>query len=249
VITGIGLIASTGRSRERVWQAVQQGKSGVRSLRKVRGIPEGLWIGAPVDIEPEYPGQLKVITLSQHAAAEAIEDARLDFSRVDLDRFGCAVSGHMGDTGFVPESLGRHDLVEPGVPWWRQWMPNTACSEVANRYRLGGPRICHSTACASGLIDVLAAMRSIQDGQCDIAQAGSVELAITVLALRDGFAPPTVNLTDPDPQCDLDCIPIVGRARPFETALKLSVAFGGHLAAVALRRWPDAEAVLRTHVA
>ena len=71
--------------------------------------------------------------------------------------------------------------------------------------------------------------------------AGSVELAITTLALRDGFAPPTLNLTDPDPECNLDCIPLVGRPSRFETALKISVAFGGHLAAVAIRRWMDAE--------
>jgi 3-oxoacyl-(acyl-carrier-protein) synthase len=72
--------------------------------------------------------------------------------------------------------------------------------------------------------------------------SGSVELAITALALRDGFAPPTLNLTHPDPECDLDCIPLVGRARRLEHALKLSIAFGGHLAALVLRRWTGAEA-------
>ncbi len=72
--------------------------------------------------------------------------------------------------------------------------------------------------------------------------AGSVELAITVLALRDGFAPPTLNLTNPDPECDLDYLPLFGRRQKFEHALKLSIAFGGHLAAVALRRWSGVEA-------
>jgi 3-oxoacyl-(acyl-carrier-protein) synthase len=72
--------------------------------------------------------------------------------------------------------------------------------------------------------------------------SGSVELAITALALRDGFAPPTLNLTNPDPECDLDCIPLVGRTRPLEHALKLSIAFGGHLAAIVLRRWTGAKA-------
>ena len=66
--------------------------------------------------------------------------------------------------------------------------------------------------------------------------AGSVELAITALAMRDGFVPPTLNLTQPDPECDLDCIPLVGRNSTFVCALKLSVAFGGSLAAVALKR-------------
>ena len=70
--------------------------------------------------------------------------------------------------------------------------------------------------------------------------SGSVELAITALALRDGFAPPTLNLTTPDPECDLDYVPLVGRECKFDHALKLSVAFGGHIAAIALRRWPTA---------
>ena len=69
--------------------------------------------------------------------------------------------------------------------------------------------------------------------------AGSVELAITALAMRDGFVPPTLNLTRPDPECDLDCIPLVGRKNSFVCALKLSVAFGGALAAVALKRYGE----------
>ena len=70
--------------------------------------------------------------------------------------------------------------------------------------------------------------------------SGGIELALTALALRDGYVPPTVNLTDPDPECDLDCVPLIGRRRTLEHALKLSIAFGGHLAAVALRRWSEA---------
>jgi 3-oxoacyl-(acyl-carrier-protein) synthase len=67
--------------------------------------------------------------------------------------------------------------------------------------------------------------------------SGSVELALTTLALRDGFVPPTVNLVDQDPECDLNCVPRVGRPLEIQTALKLALAFGGHLVAVALRRW------------
>jgi 3-oxoacyl-(acyl-carrier-protein) synthase len=306
----------------------------------------------------------------------------------------------MGDTDFIVEQLGlAAELIPPGKrPWWTQWFPSTACATVASDYDLRGPRLSNSTACASGTIAILRAVRAIQDDQCDLALAGSseaihplfaagfhnmrvladhadpaqacrpfdvnrtgfvmgegaamfvlerlsharrrgapiyaeilggrlltdahhvtslyegsenltelirgtlrtaglsprdiayvnahgtgtrqndvietrgirsafgraassvcvsatksmlghlvnasgsVELAITTLALRDGFAPPTLNLTDPDPECDLDCIPLVGRVRPLEHALKLSIAFGGHLAAVVLRRWPGAEA-------
>lgn len=69
--------------------------------------------------------------------------------------------------------------------------------------------------------------------------AGAAELAITCLAMRDGFIPPTLNLENPDPACDLDGTPHTGRSTPIRAALKLSIGFGGHLAAALLRQ-PDA---------
>jgi 3-oxoacyl-(acyl-carrier-protein) synthase len=68
-----------------------------------------------------------------------------------------------------------------------------------------------------------------------ITAAGGVELAITALSVRDGFIPPTINLATPDPDCGLDCTPIFGVPHPIRTALKLSIAFGGHFGAAVLR--------------
>lgn len=383
---------------------MQAGKSGVRRLTGVAGIPDGLLLGATVNIETDFPGQLKNIPLSRVTAAEALADSGLDLgdvnhSGVDRDRFGCSIGAHMGDDDFVTERLGRHELIPAGKrPWFEQWLPNTSCALVAMEHDLRGPRLSNSTACASGTIAILKAVRAIRDDQCDLALAGSseaihplfaagfnsmgvlakhddptqasrpfdvnrngfvmgegaamlvlerlcharargaeiyaevlggrmlsdgrhvtsldagsstlveliggalrtsgltpqdisyvnahgtgtkqndvmetrgirralgqaadsicvsanksmlghlvnasgsVELALTALALRDGFAPPTLNLTNPDPDCDLDCVPLVGRARPFEHAIKLSIAFGGHLAAIVLRRWDGVEA-------
>jgi 3-oxoacyl-(acyl-carrier-protein) synthase len=393
VITGIGLTASVGDDRESVWDAVREGRTAMRRLSGLAGIPDGMLIGAPVDVRPSAPDELKVLALCDRVAAEALYDAALDECLVRPDRFGCSISAHMGDTRWKAEQLGLGHLnVQGPTPWWEQWLPNTACVRIANRYSLHGPRLCHSTACASGLIEVFSAMRAIQDDQCDLAlagsaeafsplfaagfhqmrvlayhddpcqacrpfdldrqgfvmgegaamfvlerlsdaqargahiyaeiaaskllatahhmtgvdlesdaltylisetlraaqvapdeigyinahgtgtqqndvaetrairramgsaadllcvsatksilghlvnAAGSVELAITALAMRDGFVPPTINLTRPDPQCDLDCIPLVGRQNSFVCALKLSVAFGGALAAVVLKR-------------
>jgi len=53
-----------------------------------------------------------------------------------------------------------------------------------------------------------------------------------------------MNLTKPDPECDLDCIPLVGRKSELTAALKLSVAFGGTLAAFVLVR-PEKYAIAR----
>ena len=400
VITGIGVVTSIGSGREAVWQAIQRGACGVRRLTGLTGIPDGLMLAAPVDVEGEFPGQLKNIPLCRQTAAEALGDARIHFGSIDRDQFGCSIGAHMGDTDFVTERLGLGATHIPAGkrPWWEQWFPNTACAMVARDYDLRGPRTSNSTACASGTIAILKAVRAIRDGQCDLALAGSseaihplfaagfhnmgvladhvdptqacrpfdvnrrgfvmgegaamfvlervsharrrgasiyaevlggriltdarhvtslgddsgaleelirgalrtsgvvprdityisahgtgtqqndlleargirtafgraadsvcvsasksmlghlvnasgsVELAISALALRDGFAPPTLNLTDPDPMCDLDCVPLVGRVKPLEHALKLSIAFGGHLAAIVLRRWTAADA-------
>jgi 3-oxoacyl-(acyl-carrier-protein) synthase len=67
--------------------------------------------------------------------------------------------------------------------------------------------------------------------------AGSVELAATLLAMRDSLVPPTANLKNPDPECDIDYTPVTVRPRRIETALKLSLGFGGHLAAAVIRAW------------
>jgi 3-oxoacyl-[acyl-carrier-protein] synthase II len=58
--------------------------------------------------------------------------------------------------------------------------------------------------------------------------AGAVEAVITVLAMRDQFVPPTINLEEPDPECDLDYVPNTGRNATIEFALSTSFGFGGH---------------------
>jgi 3-oxoacyl-[acyl-carrier-protein] synthase II len=58
--------------------------------------------------------------------------------------------------------------------------------------------------------------------------AGAVEAVITVLAMRDQFVPPTINLEEPDPECDLDYVPNTGRRATIEFALSTSFGFGGH---------------------
>jgi len=58
--------------------------------------------------------------------------------------------------------------------------------------------------------------------------AGGVEAAIIALAIRDGIAPPTINYTTPDPDCDLDYVPNVARKMNIDAALSNSLGFGGH---------------------
>jgi nodulation protein E len=67
--------------------------------------------------------------------------------------------------------------------------------------------------------------------------AGAIEAVATVLALRNGVLPPTINYTQPDPECDLDVIPNQSRPAAAEAALSQSFAFGGLNAVLAFRAW------------
>jgi 3-oxoacyl-[acyl-carrier-protein] synthase II len=58
--------------------------------------------------------------------------------------------------------------------------------------------------------------------------AGAAEMAACVLAIRDGVIPPTINLENPDPQCDLDYTPNAAKEKKVRVALNNSFGFGGH---------------------
>ncbi len=67
--------------------------------------------------------------------------------------------------------------------------------------------------------------------------AGGLEAGITVLALRDQMLPPTVNLENPDPDCDLDYVPQHSRKAGIEYAMSNSFGFGGTNGALLFQRW------------
>jgi len=58
--------------------------------------------------------------------------------------------------------------------------------------------------------------------------AGAVEAVFSIMALRNNFVPPTVNLDNPDPECDLNYTPIVGKSHNIDIAMSNSFGFGGH---------------------
>jgi 3-oxoacyl-[acyl-carrier-protein] synthase II len=70
-----------------------------------------------------------------------------------------------------------------------------------------------------------------------VGAAGAVEAVATVLALRHGILPPTINYTTPDPACDLDYVPNQARAVAIRTAMSNSFAFGGTNAILVLGHW------------
>ena len=69
-----------------------------------------------------------------------------------------------------------------------------------------------------------------------IGAAGAVESVATVLAIKEGFVPATINLEEPDPECDLDYVPNRGLEMPIRAAIKCSMGFGGQNAVLAFKR-------------
>lgn len=69
--------------------------------------------------------------------------------------------------------------------------------------------------------------------------AGAAEAIATILALKDGIIPPTINLDCPDPECDLDYTPNVALKSDITLGISDSLGFGGHNACVAFRKYQD----------
>ena len=80
-----------------------------------------------------------------------------------------------------------------------------------------------------------------QTGHC-LGAAGAIEILATVLALRHQFLPPTVNLEDPDPECDLDYVPGAARDAALSIAVSNSYGFGGNNTSVVLCAYAGAQA-------
>jgi len=69
------------------------------------------------------------------------------------------------------------------------------------------------------------------------AAAGSVEIIATLLSMQNNFIPPTINYEKPDPECDLDVVPVVGREKKIRIALSNSFGLGGQNACLALKKY------------
>ena len=66
--------------------------------------------------------------------------------------------------------------------------------------------------------------------------AGAIEAIACLKVLETGIIPPTINLLEPDPECDLDYVPNTAREKKIDIALSNSLGFGGHNACLAFRR-------------
>ena len=69
--------------------------------------------------------------------------------------------------------------------------------------------------------------------------AGGIEAIISLMAMRDGFIPPTINLDHPDDDCDLDYVPHKGRKAEIRTVMSDNLGFGGHNGTIIFKKFED----------
>ena len=128
-----------------------------------------------------------------------------------------AMQAALCDGGLAPESIGYINAHGTGTP------ANDVTETVAIRSVFGA----HANQLA------VSSTKSMHGHT--LGAAGAIEAAATLLAMRNGFLPPTANYTVPDPACDLDVLSNKGRAASVECALSNSFAFGGLNAVLAFR--------------
>ncbi len=132
---------------------------------------------------------------------------------------GLAMQRALRDAGIEPDEVDYINAHGTSTPL------GDAMETKAIKYALG-PRAA----------EVMVSSNKSMFGHC-LGAAGGLEAAATVLTLKTGKVPPTINLERPDPECDLDYVPNVARDAEVRVAMSNSFGFGGHNAAVVFRRW------------
>lgn len=191
VISGVGIVASLGSNREAVWQAIQTGRSGVRLTRESDNVGRLRLPCAMADCLPVNPSEassLKSIRLCRVAAGEALDDADIDWRTIDRGRFACSVAAQFGDIGYMYLSAAERaaDASTISHAWHNEFLPSSVSDSIAGEFGLHGPRLCYATACASGVVSLLAAARMIEEDQADMALAGASD-AVTEIILTSFY--------------------------------------------------------------
>ena len=199
VVTGIGVVAPGGTSREAFWDLITSGRTATRRITLFD--PSGFksQIAAECDFDAAAAGLTagevermdRYVQFAVAAAVEAIADSAID-GAADPDRLGVTLGSAVGGTtaleaGYVAVSDGgREWLVDPDAtpPWaYLALVPSTLASEVALRFGAHGPAVVVSTGCTSGIDAVGYGHQLIQDGDADVIIAGASESGISPISM------------------------------------------------------------------
>lgn len=196
VITGIGVISPNGIGKEKAWEAMISGKSGVKAVDNFDVSVFHTKIAAEVrDFDPFKYGLTheeavrmdRYVQFAVVAADMALKDSELQFSKENPQAIGVCLANAICGTKYMEEefALVTDDGKKPIDPskvrpdLYDAAMFNTPSIEISGRYGLKG--ICNtlSTGCTAGTDSLGFALETIQDGEADIMVAGASEAPVT----------------------------------------------------------------------
>lgn len=208
VITGMGAVSSLGIGAGPLWQSIKEGKSGIGRIERIDVADLPAQIGAEIKgFDPNEFFDKKEIKrmdrFAQFAAASAqmaVEDANLDFNKINKERTGVIMGTSMGGIEIMEK---QHKILMEKGPGrisallTTTMMSNLAAGFIALKYGAKGFVECTVTACASSANSIGDAFKVIQRNAADVMIAGGTEAPITRLALAGFCANRTIS-TNPD---------------------------------------------------
>ncbi|MBA3365921.1 MAG: beta-ketoacyl-[acyl-carrier-protein] synthase family protein [Actinobacteria bacterium] len=199
-ITGVGVVAPGGPTREAFWEMITAGRTATRRITFFD--PEGFrsQIAAECDFDPRAAGlddqeisrMDRSVQFAVAAALEAVHDSGLTLEEVDRDRLGVTLGSAVGGTMQLEDDyvvvsnrgqkwLVDHEYASPFL--YHALVPSTLASEVALRFGAHGPSVVISTGCTSGIDGIGYGHQLIQDGEADIVISGASETGISPISM------------------------------------------------------------------
>ncbi|MFJ1540471.1 beta-ketoacyl-[acyl-carrier-protein] synthase family protein [Micromonospora chalcea] len=212
VVTGVGVVAPGGATRDRFWKTITEGRTATRRISFFDPSPFRSQIAAECDFDPDAAG----ITLTERqradryvqfalaCSAEALADSGLTLTDAQRERAGVVLGTAVGGTMALEQEYvrvsdsGRHWLVDHalGGPYlYQALVPSSLAADVACRHGLHGPAQVISTGCTSGIDAIGYAHQLVADGEADVVLAGAADSPISPVTVASFDA---IGATSPD---------------------------------------------------
>ncbi|MEO3745758.1 beta-ketoacyl-[acyl-carrier-protein] synthase family protein [Plantactinospora sp. B5E13] len=216
VVTGIGVVAPGGVTRDEFWATITAGRTATRRITFFDPSPFRSQIAAECDFDPVRAGLTvpeqrradRYVQFALAASIEALADSGLDFTDALRDRTGVVLGSAVGGTMLLEQEYvrvsdgGARWLVDPeraGPFLYQALMPSSLAADVACRHGLHGPAQVVSTGCTSGIDAIGYAHQLIEDGEADVVLAGASDSPISPVTVASFDAIKATTPCNDDP--------------------------------------------------
>ncbi|MEV0188689.1 beta-ketoacyl-[acyl-carrier-protein] synthase family protein [Kitasatospora sp. NPDC089913] len=212
VVTGIGVVAPGGTTRETFWELITSGRTATRRISAFDPSAFRSQIAAEADFDPVAAGLTplelrradRYVQFALAASQEAVLDAGLELDERTREATGVVLGSAVGgtivleDEFVVASDSGRNWLVDPDVtsPFLYQGLiPSSLAADVAVRHGAHGPAVVVSTGCTSGIDAIGHAYQLLVDGEAEVMITGASDSPISPVTVASFDA---IKATTPD---------------------------------------------------